>query len=142
MHARKSFENNRFRKKIIKETLKKLIWYYILRPVPFYGEYYEKQKVPGINSFSSVYKTCLEKFAFIWSRYHLRNFDDLIKNHIRVISKITLANLFNPMHDFIIFPFSSDPLNPKNVERKEKITKNWTSPDWRKIFRWNKKHFS
>ena len=52
--------------------------------------------------------------------YHPGDFDDLIQSSFSVISKITFVNLWKPIHDFITFQFSSDPLNLETVERMEK----------------------
>ena len=54
--------------------------------------------------------------------YHLDNFYDLIPSGFSVVPKITFANLYKPIHDIIIIPVSSDPVNLEAVKR-EKITK-------------------
>ena len=60
-----------------------------------------------------------------------------------VITNIVFANLCKPIHDAIIIPVLSDLWYLKSVgEKGEKITKNWISREQKKLFRWNKNHFS
>ena len=61
--------------------------------------------------------------------YHLGNFYDLIQSGFSVTPKIIFDNLYKPIHDVIIIPVSSDPVNLEAVERKGKNTKKWTSPE-------------
>ena len=42
---------------------------------------------------------------------------------LRVIPKNTLANLWKPIHNVIIIPVSSDPLNLETVQRTKKNQK-------------------
>ena len=52
--------------------------------------------------------------------YHLGKVDSLIQKSFRVIPTITIDNLRKAIHDVIIIPVSSDPLNIETVERKGK----------------------
>ena len=74
--------------------------------------------------------------------YHLGNFDDFIESGFWVIPKNRFANLWKSIHDVIIIPVSSDPLNLETVERKEKNPKNQISQERKELFRQNKNHFS
>ena len=67
--------------------------------------------------------------------YHPSNFDDLIQSGFSVIPKITFVNLWKPIHDVIIIPVSSDPLNLETVERIEKRNyKKWNISRTKRAF--------
>lgn len=91
-----------------------------MHPVSFYGQDYEKFQGSG-TSYQSPFglQNMVRKIHFLVI-YHFGNFDDLGRSGFWVIPKILFANLYKPVHDVIIIPVSSDPLNPDTVERKGK----------------------
>ena len=48
-----------------------------------------------------------------------------------LLQKITFANFCKPVHNVIIIPVLSNPLNLETVERKGKIIINWISWEWK-----------
>ena len=53
-----------------------------------------------------------------------------------------VVNLCKLIHDVIIIPVSSEPLNIETVERKDKKHKKLNISRTKRAVRWNKKHFS
>ena len=89
---------------------KKLTIFFLLSPVPFNRQSYQKQKGPGTSN-QSLFRlqNKLRKIPLL-VMYYLTKFDDIIFSSFRVIPKITSANLCNPIHDIIndstsIWPF-------------------------------------
>ena len=74
--------------------------------------------------------------------YHLGNFDDLIQSGFWVPRKITFFNLCKAIHDVLIIPVLSDPLNLESGEGKKKVIKKWISREQKGYSGWNIKHFS
>ena len=60
----------------------------------------------------------VEKFRFYQSFTWAILGNDLIQINFSVILKDTFANLCKPIHNVIIIPVSSDPLNLEGMERK------------------------
>ena len=120
------------------KPLKKLTLLFLLKPVPFNGESYKKQKGPE-NSAQSLFKlqNKFRKISLLVISY-LTKFDDVIWSGCWVISKIASANLCKPIHDVTnysttTFPFVSGKCG------KGKITKVWISWEWKELFWRNKK---
>ena len=95
------------------KALKKVILFFLLNPVPFNRQNYQKQKGPGIISDQSLFRlqNKFRKFPLL-IMYYLTKFDDVIYNGFWVILKITSANLSRPNYDIInystfIRPFES-----------------------------------
>ena len=91
---------------------KKLTVFFLLNPVPFNGQSYQKHKGPGTSN-QSLFRL-RNKFRKIplLVIYYLNKFDDIILSSFRVIPKITSANLCKPIHDIInystsIWPFET-----------------------------------
>ena len=97
-----------------------------LRPVSFNGQDYENQKVSG-TSYHSLFvsQNMFRKIPFVVV-YHLGNFDDLLQSGFGIVPNITFDNLCKPIHDVIIIPVSSDPLNMESGNEGGKILKNAT----------------
>ena len=76
-----------------------------------------------------------------YDKQSLGNFDDLIQSDFWVIPKITFTNLSKPIYDIIFISVYSETLNMENVDLKRKNF--WAKfCAQKKLFRWNKKHFS
>ena len=101
----------------LSENLKKLAWFFLLHPVSFYGQYYEKQKRPETiyQSFFG-FQNMFRKILFLMINHVY--FDGLVQSGFWVISKNKYANLCKPIHRVVIIPVLSDALNLKTVERK------------------------
>ena len=97
-----------------------------MRPVSFNGQDYENQKVSG-TSYHSLFvsQNMFRKIPFVVV-YHLGNFDDLLQSGFGIVPNITFDNLCKPIHDVIIIPVSSDPLNMESGNEGGKILKNAT----------------
>ena len=104
------------------KSLKKINYIFLLNPVPFNGQSYQKQKGPGTSNQSPFrLQSKFRKIPLLVIHY-LTKFDDIILSSFRVIPKITSANLCKPIHDIInystaIWPFEFGKCG------KEKITK-------------------
>ena len=108
MHARNSFENKIFWKRIIKKTFRKLTWFFPLSsvPSPFLLAVLSKK---GLElSYQSLFmlQNMFRKIPYLVI-YHVRNFDDLMQSGFQVIPKITFLNLCKPVKDVIIIPVLS-----------------------------------
>ena len=89
---------------------KKLTILFLLNPVPFNGQSYQKQKGPGTSNHSLFRLQNKFRKIPLLVIYYLTKFDDIILSSFRVIPKITSANLCKPIHDIInystsIWPF-------------------------------------
>ena len=80
--------------------------FFLPNPVPINVQSYQKQKRPGTSN---------QSFFRLWNKlrkihllviYYLTKFDDVIKSSCWVISKITSANLWKPIHDIINYSTS------------------------------------
>ena len=89
---------------------KKLTIFFLWNPVPFNGQSYQKQNVPGTsNQLLFRLQSKFRKIPLLVIHY-LTKCDDIILSSFRVIPKITSANLWKPIHDIInystsIWPF-------------------------------------
>ena len=63
MYARNSWKWD-ILKECYQKSFKKLTLIFPFHPVPFYGQDYEKQKVPETSCLALGCKTCLEKLLF------------------------------------------------------------------------------
>ena len=125
-----------------KKALKKLTLFFLLNPVPFNGQNYQKQK--GSETSDQSFFRLRNKFKNIplFIIYYLTNLDGVIKSSFWVIPKITSANLCMSVDDIINYSTSICPFESRNWKGSEKITKNWISREQKELFSWNKKHFS
>ena len=85
---------------------KKLTIFFLLNPVTFNEQSYQKQKGPGTSN-QSLFRL-QNKFRKIplLVIYYLTKFDDIILSSFQVIPKITSANLCKPVHDIINYSTS------------------------------------
>ena len=93
------------------EAFKKLSLFFLLNPVPFIGQNYQKQMGPGTSD-QLIFRLWnkFRKISFL-VMYYLNKFDDVIWSGFWVIPKITFANLCKPIYDInhstSICPFES-----------------------------------
>ena len=94
------------------KALKELTLFFLLNPVPFSGQSYQKQKQPE-TSHQSLFRL-QNKFRKISLLviYYMTKFDGIIWSDFWVIPKITSSNLCKLIHDIInyctsICPFES-----------------------------------
>ena len=92
-------------------------------PTPFLQKILRKQKGPG-TGYQPLFgqENMFRKIPFLVIS-PLGNFDDLIQSGFSVIPNIIFANLCNPIHNVIIIPVSSDPVNLQTVGRKRRKRK-------------------
>ena len=109
-------------KKDYRKAFKKLISFFLSNPVPFNGQSYLKQKGSGTSD-QSLFRL-QNKFRKIplLVIYYLTKFDYIISSGFWVISKITSANLCQPIHDIInystsICPFESGKCGKEGKKR-------------------------
>ena len=104
------------KKDILKEdyqkAFKKSTLFFLLNPVPFNGQSYQKEKRPKTRD--QLLFRLPNKFRKIplLVLYYLTKFDDVIRRGFSVIPKIASANLRKPIHDItnystFICPFAS-----------------------------------
>ena len=105
------------------KALKKLTLFFLLNPVPFNGQSYQKRKGPGTSD-QLVFRL-RNKFRKILLLviYYLNKFDDVIKSGFIVIPKITPANLCKAVHGIINYSTSIYPFESGKWKGREKITK-------------------
>ena len=94
----------------LSKSLKKVNCIFLLNPVPFNAQSYQKQKRPGTSNQSLLRLQNKSRKIPLLLIYYLTKFDDIILSSFRVIPKITSANLCKPIHDIInyftsIWPF-------------------------------------
>ena len=105
------------------KSLKTLTLFFLLNPVPFNGQNYQKQKGPGTNDL--LFFRLQNKFTKISLLVtYLTKFDGVIQDIFWVIPNITMSNLCKPIHDIInystaICPFESG----KCGKEEEKLQK-------------------
>ena len=99
-------------KKDYQKALKKWTLFFLLNPVPFNGQSYQKQK--GSRTSVQLLSRSRKKFRKIplFVICYLTKFDDVMQSSFWVIPKITSANLCKSVHDNInystsICPFGS-----------------------------------
>ena len=126
------------------KALKKVTSFFLPNPVLFNTQNYQKQKGPGTSD-QPLFRL-QNKFRKIplLVMYYLTKFDNVIYSGFWVILKIIQICKF--MQDNFwhhkLFHFHLSFWIWKVSKRREKITKIWISWERKKIFRWNKKHFS
>ena len=94
------------------KAFKKSTLFFLLNPVPFNGQSYQKEKGPETSD--QLLFRLPNKFRKIplLVLYYLTKFDDVIRRGFCVIPKIASANLRKPIHDItnystFIWPFAS-----------------------------------
>ena len=123
-------------------ALKKVTFFFLLNPVPFNRQIYQKQKRPGTSDQSLFrLRNNFRKISFLFM-YYLTKFDDVIQSGFWVNSKNSIckfmqANLWHHKLFHFHLPFWIW----KVWKGREKITKVWISQEQKKLFRWNKKKF-
>ena len=143
LHAKNSFENKIFWKRIIKKALKNLTLFFLSNSVPFNGKNYQKQKGHGTSQL--LLFRLQNKFRKIplLVIYYVTKFDDVIKSGFWIIRKNYICKFMqanswhhNLFHYHLFFSAW------QVWKGREKITKIWISRERKELFRWNKKHFS
>ena len=94
------------------KTLKRVTLFFLLNPVPFNRQNYQKQKGPGTSDQSLFRLQNNFRKIPLLLMYYLTKFDDLIQSGFWVILKMTSANLCKPNYDIknystSICPFES-----------------------------------
>ena len=135
--------------------LKKLTLFFLLNPVPFNGQSYEKQKGLGTSD-QSLFRlqNKFTKISFL-VKYYQTKFDGVIQSSSWVIPKITPWNLCKPIHDIINHSNSTCSFESgkcgKEEEKSQKFeylknkksfldeVKNIFHSFWRPIFWWKNK---
>ena len=120
---------------------KKLMLFFLLNPVPFNGQSYQKQKGSGASDqllfkFQNKFKN-IPLFAI----YYLTKCHDAMENRFWFkiyIWKFMQASSWH--HN--LFHFHLPFWIKKLWKGREKITKIWISREQKELFRWNKKNFS
>ena len=102
------------------KALKKVTSFFLLNPVLFNDQNYQKQKGPG-TSVQSLYRLW-NKFRKIplLVMYYLTKSDDIIWKGFWVILKITSANLCKPIYDIINYFASICPFESGQCGKKQK----------------------
>ena len=92
LHVRNSFKKS-ILKKGYQKALKKLTLIFLLNPILFKGQSYQKQK--GTETSHQLLLRSQNKFRKIpvFVIYYLTKFDDIMESSFRVILKITSASL-------------------------------------------------
>ena len=105
-------------------ALKKLILYFLLNPVPFNRQSYQKLKGPGTSDQSLFRLQNKFRIIFLLVIYYLTKFDDIIYSSFWVIPKITSANSSKPIHVIINYSTSICPFESgKCGEKGKKLQK-------------------
>ena len=139
--CKKFFEKLDILKDDYQKAAKKLTLFFLLSPVPFNGQSYQKQKGSGTSD-QSLFKLQVQKNSFIsyilsdqvwW--YTIKQFLSYSKN---CICKFMQTNSWHHK----LFHFHLSFWIWKAWKGKKKITKTWISRERKELFRWNKKHFS
>ena len=106
------------------KPIKQLTLFFLLNPVSFNGQSYQKQKRPETSDMSLL--RLWNKFTKISLLviYYLSKFDDVIKSSFWVIPNITPANLCKPIDDIINYSYSICPFESgKRGKEEEKLQK-------------------
>ena len=94
-------------KKDYQKALKNVTLFFLLNPVPFIGQSYQKQKGSGTSAQSlSSSRNKFRKIPLFVMCY-LTKFDDVMQNSFWVIPKITSANLCKSINDIINYSTST-----------------------------------
>ena len=119
---------NSFKTDILKEDyqipLKTLTLYFLLNPVSFDGQIYQKQKRPRTSNLSLF--RLQNKFTkiFLLVIYYLTKYDGVIQSSFWVILNIAPANSCKPIHDIINYSTSISPFESgKCGKEEEKLQK-------------------
>ena len=111
-------------KRDYQKPLKKLNLVFLLNPVPFNGQSYQKQKGSGTrhlllfrlrNKFTKISLLVI---------YYLTKFDGVIQSGFSVIPNITPANLCKPIHDIINYSISICPFESGKCGKEEQKLQN------------------
>ena len=137
MRARNSFENKIVWKRIIKKALKNWLDFFLCTQSLFMDNVMIKKGSGNIDQSFFGLQNMSRKIPFLVI-YRLGNFDDLMQSGVWVVAKTTFAYLCKPIHNVIIIPVSSGPLNLETVEGKGKNWKKKISRERKDLFRWNK----
>ena len=120
------------------KSLKTLTLFFLLNPVPFKGQNYQKQKGPGTNDL--LFFRLQNKFTKISLLVtYLTKFDDVIQDIFWVIPNITILNLCKPIHDIINYSTAICPFESGKCGKEEENYKNLNISRMKR--RWNKKTF-
>ena len=120
------------------KSLKMLTLFFLLNPVPFKGQNYQKQKGPGTNDL--LFFRLQNKFTKISLLVtYLTKFDDVIQDIFWVIPNITILNLCKPIHDIINYSTAICPFESGKCGKEEENYKNLNISRMKR--RWNKKTF-
>ena len=92
LHARNSFKNKIFWKRIIS--------FFLSNPIPFNGKSYLKQKGSGTSDQSLFRLKNNSRKIPLLVLFYVTKFDDTIRD-FWVLQKVTPANLCKPVHDII-----------------------------------------
>ena len=106
------------------KPIKQLTFFFLLNPVSFNGQSYQKQKRPETSDMSLL--RLWNKFTKISLLviYYLSKFDDVVKSSFWVIPNITPANLCKPIDDIINYSYSICPFESgKRGKEEEKLQK-------------------
>ena len=106
------------------KPIKQLTLFFLLNPVSFNGQSYQKQKRPETSDMSLL--RLWNKFTKIslLVRYYLSKFDNAIKSSFWVIPNIASANLCKPIDDIINYSYSICPFESgKHGKEEEKLQK-------------------
>ena len=122
------------------KALKKLTLFFLSNPVSFNEQNYQnKRGLELVTSRSLGYKTSSKVFLYILSDQvlwcNVKQFLSYSKNYI---CKFIQINRW--YHN--IFHFHLSLWIWKLWKGREKLIKIWISQEWKKLFWWNKKHFS
>ena len=140
------------------KALKKSNLLFLLNPVPFNGQSYQKQKRPGTSDQSLFRLWTKFRKILLLVIYYLTKFDDIIWSGFWVIPKISSANICKPIHDIInystsICPFVSGKCRKegKKLQKFEYLEneksfldeiKNTSHNFWRAIIWWKNKNLT
>ena len=131
MHARNSFKKIFFKSGLSKKIIFYLTfifknWIFSFAPNLLLWTRSWKTKETSYQSLFGLQSVFRKKHFLVilrqfwtWFKFvTLGNLDDLIQSGFWVLKKTTFVNSCKPVHDVIIIPVPSDPLNLKTVERK------------------------
>ena len=123
------------------KALKKLTLFFLLNPVPFNGQSYQKQKEPGTSD-QLVFRlrNKFRKIPLLVIHY-LNKFDDVIQTGFWFIPKITSANLCKPVHDIINYSTAICPVEPGKCGKEGKKLQKLEYLESEKSFLDEKKYF-
>ena len=130
------------------KALKKLTLFFLSRPVPFNSKSYQKQKGPWTSDQSlfrlqNKFRKILLLAIYFFISYILS--DQLWWYNIKRFLSYSKTYICKFMHAISwhhkLFYFHLSFWIWKVWKGRGKFTKIWISPEWKELFRWNKKHF-